>query len=139
MFLLLRRHMLACFTRGFPLFSDCDHTACLLLSRCASRGMMRSPASLSAASRRGPAAPPIKVKNSRAACSLWNRSGSLRLWTAGWRTLTMTELGTTPASAAMVHRLIQGQGDVPCWDDQLEAAGSLLTMWTGVPAYVLNS
>src|SRR6266566_5617027 len=30
--------MLACFTRGFPLFSDCVHTACLLLSRCASRG-----------------------------------------------------------------------------------------------------
>ena len=30
--------MLACFTRGFPLFSGCDHTACLLLSRCASRG-----------------------------------------------------------------------------------------------------
>jgi len=32
--------MFACFTRGFPLFSGCDHTACLLLSRCASRGLL---------------------------------------------------------------------------------------------------
>ncbi len=68
------------------------------------------------------------------ACSLWNCSGSLRWWTAGRRTLTMTELGTSPVSVCMVCRVMWGQGDIPNWADQPSVTDSLWTMLTGVPA-----
>jgi len=39
----------------------------------------------------------------------------------------------------MVYRVTWGQGDIPNWVDQPEAADSLWTMLMGVPAEVLNS